>query len=555
MARSEGGDVVLAASGSVLAEARRLFDAFRWRDCVDLLAGADTEQPLDGDGLMLLGQAAYLIGADELAATALARAYQRFLDAGDVRAAARSALSSAFVLENAGERVRCQAWVARAERLADEHDVGGGEGALLLAQRAHQLFAEQRLDEALSTARDAERAGLAARDVDAVVLARATIGWSLLIRGRRAEAIQVLDEVMLAVSSDETSPAVVGVSYCLSVAACVAVRDVVRARSWTATLDRWCAARPDLVAYRGACLVHRAQMSALSGDWPAAVDEAASAQRLLRGTAAGEAAYQQGEMHRLMGRDAEAEDAYRRANTLGVQPEPGLSRLRAAHGRTDVAARTLRRLSREPRGDEDRAELLAARVDVELQAGDLGAAREAAGELREITDALASPLLRGLTDQAEAALLVAEGEHEAALDAARRAQRQWSELDVPYACAQVRVLAGRCMSALGDQDAAALEFEAARECFERLGAARDLATVDELAVAGRPSNGDRPGGLTEREVEVVRLVAAGHTNRTIASRLYLSEKTVARHLANVYAKLDIPSRAAATAYAYDHGLL
>jgi DNA-binding CsgD family transcriptional regulator len=254
-------------------------------------------------------------------------------------------------------------------------------------------------------------------------------------------------------------------------------------------------------------------MSALGGDWAGALGEAASAQLLLRGTAAGQAAYQLGEVHRLMGSADEAEDCYRQANALGVQPEPGLSRLRTGQGRPEVAARTLRRLCGEPRPPADRAELLAARVEAELALDDV----------------------------------------DAALEALRSAQQRWSELDVPHAGAQVRVLTGLCLAALGDGESADLEFAAARECFERLGAAPDLVRLDELRGAGLAET--RPGGLTEREVEVVRLVAVGHTNRTIARQLCLSEKTVARHLANVYAKLDVPSRAAATAYAYDHGLV
>nr|WP_218860394.1 LuxR C-terminal-related transcriptional regulator [Petropleomorpha daqingensis] len=249
-----------------------------------------------------------------------------------------------------------------------------------------------------------------------------------------------------------------------------------------------------------------------------------------------------------MGHDHEAEDAYRRANALGVQPEPGLSRLRVAQGRAEAACRTLRRLCDEPRPPEDRAELLAARVEAELALDDVAAATATAGELRAITDGLAAPLLSALAVQSEGAVLLAAGRPGDALGVLREAQQRWTELDLPHACAQARVLAGRCLRELGDPESADLEFEAARECFERLGAARDLAAVDGPSPA--PSS-----ALTAREVEVVRLVAAGHTNRAIANELSLSEKTVARHLANIYAKLDIPSRAAATAYAYDHGLM
>jgi DNA-binding CsgD family transcriptional regulator len=557
MVGQDGGDPVLAGpgDGGVLAEAGALFAAFRWRGCVERLAAADEEEPLDGHGLVLLGQAAYLVGADEQSATAFGRAYHQFLDVGDVRAAVRAAAWASLTLENAREPVRSRAWAARGERLVEEHGLDGAEAAWIMSYRAHDQLARQRLDDALRTAREGERLGLAAHDPDAVVLSRLTVAFVHLMRAERTDAIRMLDEVMLAVSSDETSPAVVGMTYCVSVAGCMLLRDVARARAWTAILDRWCAARPDLVAYRGTCLVHRAQMSALGGYWQGALDEAAAAEQLLRGPAAGEATYQLGELHRLMGHEAEAEDAYRRANALGVQPEPGLSRLRTAQGRPEVAVRTLRRLCGEPRPPADHAELLAARVEAELAVGDVEAALATAAELRGTAETLASSLLCGLADQADGAVLLAADRPDAALEVLRRAQQRWAELDLPHACAQVRVVAGRCLAELGDRDAADLEFEAARECFERLGAIPDLTRVDELAVAARPPDAARPGGLTQREIEVVRLVAAGHTNRAIAGRLVLSEKTVARHLANIYAKLGVPSRAAATAYAYDHGLV
>src|SRR3954454_20931967 len=397
----------LGVGEQFLAEAGELFAAFRWRRCREVLTAADAQEPLTGRGLLLLGEVAQLVGEDEQAASAYARAYRQFTDDGDVRAAARSAMWAALVLENAHEPVRSRAWAARAEELVEAHDLGGAEVAWVLSHRAHELLITQQLDAALRLALDGERAGLAAHDPDAVVLSRLTIGFAHLMRGERGEAIRVLDEVMLAVSTDETTPTVVGITYCLSVAACVRLRDVVRARSWTETLDRWVAARPDLVAYRGACLVHRAQMATLRGDWAAALGEAASAQQLLAGTAAGQAAYSLGELHRLMGQDGQAEDAYRRANALGVQPEPGLSRLRVAQGRAEAACRTLRRLCGEPRSPEDRAELLAAHVEAELALGDVPAATATVGELRGITEQLATPLLSALADQAQGAVLLA----------------------------------------------------------------------------------------------------------------------------------------------------
>jgi DNA-binding CsgD family transcriptional regulator len=538
--------------GTVLEDARALFAAHEWRRCADVLRAADAAAPLCGEELLLLGQATHLIGDDEGAVAVFARAYRWFLDRDDPRAAVRGAFGAGFVLDNTGESVRSGAWADRARDLVEQHSLDGAEAGLLLANKAHRLLRDHRVAEALDTAREGERVGLALRDADVLVLNRLTIGFALLVRGERAEGIRVLDEILVAVSSDETMPAIVGVSYCSSIAGCLGVRDVGRARAWTAALDRWCAARPDLVPYRGMCLVHRAQMSTLGGSWAKARAEALTAERFLAGPPAGAAAYQLGELCRLAGDVRGAEDHYRRANSLGMQPEPGLSRLRIGEGRAAVAETTLRRLCAEPRSPEDRAELLAALVDAQLALGDVDGACATAEELHDLVDGLAAPLLHGLAEHTRGTVRLADGRPGEALASLDRARAIWQDLDLPHACAQARVLSGRCLSALGDEPSAALEFEAARDCFVRLGALPDVAHVDALtghreAAAGSP--------LTERELEVVRLVAAGHTNRGIAGQLVLSEKTVARHLANIYAKLDVPSRAAATAYAYDHGLV
>ena len=538
----------------VLVQARELFDEFQWRSCADRLTSAGAQQPLDGDALLLLGDAAFLIGDDERAVTAFGQAYQGFLEAGNVRAAARSAVSCGFILDNAGEAVRARAWAARAQHLVDQHDPDGAAAGWLLAYRAKELVMEQRLAEALAIGREGERVGwppvMPTPSCCRSCRSDSRSSWP----GSASEAVRTYDELMLAVSSNETSPpSSASATARRSRPACSFGTSSGRGRGrrrWTAGAPRGPTSAP--TAERAWSTGRRCPRSV--GDWAAALGEAATAQRLLRGPAAGEAAYQLGELHRLMGHTAEAEDAYRRANALGVQPEPGLSRLRTAQGRPEVAARTLRRLCGEPRPPEDLAELLAAQVEAEVLLGNVEAARAAAEELRAITDGSGAPLLRGLADQSDGAVLLAAGRPDAALDALRRAQRCWAELDLPHSCAQARLLAGRCLRELEDQEAADREFEAARECFERLGADPDLARLDALASVPRPDPA-RPGGLTERELEVVRLVAAGHTNRVIAARLSLSEKTVARHLANIYAKLDIPSRAAATAYAYDHGLV
>lgn len=291
----------------------------------------------------------------------------------------------------------------------------------------------------------------------------------------------------------------------------------------------------------------------LHGDWPDAVDAARRACERLsepRGhAAAGSAFYQQAELYRLLGRFADAEDAYRRASECGRQPQPGLARLRLAQGKVDAAAGTIRRAVAEAPDRLARSTLLTAYVEIMLAAGEIAGARVAADELTEIAEGVNAALLHAVAAHAQGAVLLAAGDATAALTVLRRSWAAWLELDVPYEGARVRVLLGLACRALADADTAELELDAARRVFHQLGAAPDLARLDKL------SPGEPTYGLTPREVQVLRLDAAGRPNRSIAADLVLSEKTVARHVSNILTKLDLPSRSAATAYAFRNDLV
>jgi DNA-binding NarL/FixJ family response regulator len=260
--------------------------------------------------------------------------------------------------------------------------------------------------------------------------------------------------------------------------------------------------------------------------------------------------YQRAELHRLRGEFAQAEEAYRQASECGRIPQPGLALLRLAQGRVDAASAAMRRVVEEAGDRVTRCQVLAAYVDIMLVTGDVDAARAAADELSQIAADLGAPLLRAA--HAHGAVLLAEGETRAAVDALRQACRAWAELDAPYEGARSRVLAGLACQELGDDDTAEMDLDAARQVFQQLGAAPDLARVEHLAPAAGPR---AAGGLTGREVQVLVLVARGKTNREIATELVISEYTVRRHLQNVFAKLGVSSRAAATAYAFQHRLI
>jgi ATP/maltotriose-dependent transcriptional regulator MalT len=293
---------------------------------------------------------------------------------------------------------------------------------------------------------------------------------------------------------------------------------------------------------------------ALHGAWPDAMDEARRAAERLTAPpgqpAAGLAFYQQGELHRLRGEHARAEDAYRLASQWGRDPQPGLALLRLAQGQVDTAAAAIRRVVDEASGFVARSRLLPAQVEILLAAGDVEAAA-AAAELTGLAEGLGAPYLTAVAAHAHGAVLLAEGEPKAALAALRGAWLAWQDLDVPYEAARVRVLIGLACRELGDRDGAAMELDAARWVFRELAAAPDLARVE--ALSGRAAT--EAAGLTARELEVLRLVAAGETNKAIAGDLFVSERTVDRHMSNIFAKLGVSSRAAATAHAYRHGLI
>jgi DNA-binding CsgD family transcriptional regulator len=293
----------------------------------------------------------------------------------------------------------------------------------------------------------------------------------------------------------------------------------------------------------------------LHGAWADALDAAELAcERLLRRPqpAVGAAFYRQGELHRLCGALALAEDAYHQASRWGREPQPGLARLRLIEGQVDAAEAAIHRATDETQGRLARSRLLPALVEIMFAAGDARAARAAADELSEIAEDFDAPLLRALAAHAQGAVLLLESDARAALGALRHAWAAWQELEVPYEAARVRVLIGLACRQLGDEDTALMELDAARWVFEQLGAAPDLARAQTLS---RKARAKPPGGLTARELEVLRLVATGKTNRSIAVDLFLSEKTVARHVSNIFTKLGLSSRAAATGYAYEHDLV
>lgn len=538
---------------SSLERGRQSYARRAWAETYEQLSAAEAERPLELEDLELLATAAYLTGRDGDCGEIWERAHSQCLSLGDVARAARCAFWLAFGLMNKGEMARAGGWLARAQKLIDENELDCAERGYLLVPMALGCVEAGDFAGALDKFVEAFAIGERFRDHDLVAFGLLGRGQTLIGLGARAEGLAVLDEVIVAVTAGEVSPLVVGLVYCGAIEACQETFDLRRAKEWTAALSHWCDAQPDLVHYRGQCLVHRAEIMAFHGAWPDAAEEVQLAcERLSGEPAIGAAFYQQAELHRLRGHFADAEDAYRLASQWGREPQPGLALLRLAQGQGDAAQAAIRRVVDETEGSVARSRLLGPYVEIMLAAGDVASARQGADELCEIAAVLDALFLHALAAHATAAVLLAEGEARAALPVLRKAWAAWRDLEAPYEAARVRLLIGLACEALGDRDTAEMEIDAARLGFQQLGAATDLAKVEALA---RKAPASGPQGLTAREIEVLALVAKGKTNREISAGLVISEHTVARHVQNIFAKLGVSSRTAAGAFAFEHGLV
>ena len=539
-----------------LDKGREAFDRRAWAEAYIQLSTADRNAALESEDLERLATAAFLIGKDVESNDVWARAHQQFLNQARTERAVRCAFWVGFRLLNSGEHARGRGWIARARRLLDERQHDCVEQGYLLLPAAFECIDKGDHSRAVATFARAEEIGNRFTNGDLVAIARHGRGRSLIRMGDIAEGVSLLDEAMVAVEMGEVSPLVAGDVCCSVIAGCLEVWDLGRARQWTAQMTHWCEAQPDLLAYNGQCLLRRAGILELRGAWPDAVEAVQQArQRCLQGpdkSSGGAACYRQGELHRLRGEPSEAEEAYREASRVGFKPQPGLALLRLSQGQTDSAASAIRLAVDEAEERRTRSRLLPAYVEIMLAVHDLSAARAAADELTEIAAAFDAPALRALAGQAHGAVLLAEGDAKAALAALRRAWLIWHQIEAPYNAARVRVLIGLACRLFGDADAAEMELDAARTIFQQLGAVPDLAHAEALS---SEASAKMAGGLSGREAQVLRLVAAGKTNRSIATELFISERTVERHVSNIFIKLDVSTRAAATAYAYEHDLL
>lgn len=540
---------------SVVDAARGAFARGAWREACDALSAAAEVGPLAAEDFERLAVAAYLVGEDDLCAHAWECAHRSALEAGDETTAARCAVLLSLCLFLKGQMATAGGWLARAERvLADAGLDCAASGYVLILRLLGALGTEPSL--AADLAVRAAEVGMRSSDADLRALGVLGHGQALIAMGEVSEGVGRLDEVMVSVTSGEVGPVVTGIVYCAVIIECLRLYDIGRASEWTAALGDWCDAQPDLVPYRGQCLVHRSQLQQIVGRWSEAITTARAACHYLADPphpAIGMAHYQEGELHRLRGDLDHAEADYREANRYGHDPVPGIALLELARGEAPSAVVTIGRALQEYHQPLERPALLAAAVEIRRVAGDLDGARAAADELAAVAAGGSSAVLRAMTADALGTVLAGEGHVVAALVELRTAAAAWRSLGMPYETARTAVAVGLACAAMGDGVASALELGNARNAFVELGARPDVEHLDVLMSSG--AHADRGVSLSAREREVLAELAAGKTNREIAQTLVISQHTVGRHVESIFAKLGVTSRAAATAYAYEHDLL
>ena len=533
-----------------LLRARETFERGDWVAAFEAWSAADPAS-LEADDELRLGAVSTLLGRYDDSVAAFQRAFQWHLDQGRTTAAVRAASWLAMLHATSGDPALSAGWGARAERLLEGVEGDVVERGYVALRQMFACLNSGDIPGAIALADDVVAHARRFGDPDLLAIGLSAQGRLTLYTGAVPSGLALFDEAMVGVAAGEVSPVFAGEAYCVMIEGCQEVGDVGRAAAWTEALHRWCQAQPGLVAFTGQSAVHRGQIMRLRGAFREALEEFALAlPRYVASrneAASGLALAEKGDVHRLLGELDEAEACFEEAAGYGYEPQPGLALLWLARGQESAAVAAVRRLLAESPDPVSRSRLLPAAIEI-LRACSQPSA-ELVAEFESIAASFGCSALVATAAFAQGRAALDAGDAAGALPYLRKASALWTSLDAPYENARVRVEVARALAALADESSAVVELTAARRTFATLGTQPALDAVDSLLAPA-----SLPGGLTAREVQVLRLVATGRSNTQIAAELVLSEKTVARHLSNIFTKLEVGSRTAAAAYAFEHGL-
>lgn len=530
----------------LLSTAREAYARGEWGSAHRDLARARTLGHLSTEDLDLLGSTQWWVGEVSESLAVSEEVYHRYQDGGDLPQAAMKALNLGLLWFVRGELVIASGWASRARRLLAALPECLEDGYLLY------LDASIALD--LNDVEPTRRAALRLAELGRRLQTSELTSFSLVLSGL-AETWQgdpslgfaQLDEAMLPVLAGQLPPEWAGDIYCTVMHICHTLADLPRMRAWTDATEQWCRQFQGEVVYSGICRVHRLQLLCVEGHWEQAEEaiERSGSELIDRNNwVAGAAYHQLGEIRRLRGDAAGAQDAYDQARRLGTDPQPGESLLRHAAGHTEQAWAGLCAALAE-RDRPAGAGLLRAGVALALDLGRQDEAERLCAELEATAATFRTTGFRAWAAHARGMVLVAQGRFAEALPVLHSAAAGYGALHARYEGALIRELLCGAHLGLGEAEAAAAAKAQALAVFRSLGAGPD---------AGRLDGGPLPGGLTAREADVLSLITSGASTKEAAQALFISQKTVSRHLANLFAKIGVSSRTAAAAWAHEHGL-
>ena len=535
---------------TTLDRARVAYAQRLWGQAREAYLAARASAPLSAEDMAALADAAWWEGAIDESLSACEEAYRLFLHGDDPqpRPAAMLAIDIGFSWYLRGEEAMGSGWISRAQRLLEgEEDCA--EHGYLQSLAIDDALGAGHFDLAVEAATAVGAIG--ARHGDETLSSYALVGRgiALIKLGRVRDGLASLDEAMLPVVAGRVRPTWAGNIYCQLMSVCQELADLRRAQQWTDATARWCEGFSNAVMFLGVCRVHRAQLLQVHGDWSSAEEEIAQVCRdlaTMNVEAVGLAFYELGEVRRMRGDLPGAAAAYAQAHEHGKEPQPGLALVWVAEGNPSAALEALAACEARTNDPLAKTRLWEALVEAAIAARNPPTAEVAARALDQAATTYASPGLLAAAAQSRGRVCLANGDTAEAIDALRSACQRWQDVEAPYRVAQTRLALAAALERSGDEHGASLERDAAATGLARLG-------VVAPTPAGRPVA--LPDGITRREAEVLALVAQGLTNREVAEALVLSERTVARHLANLYTKIGVTSRTAATTYAHHHGLL